>query len=78
MSGANIGHQLLHIPGFVIELPLGAGECQPSSIAGGLQGTRRDIKAQANTLAIQSLARFSTAVPLIQFVYMCGQALDTY
>ena len=39
-SDADVSHQLLHVPGFVIELPLEAGERQPSGIAEGLQGTR--------------------------------------
>ena len=74
-SDANVGHQLLHILGFVIELPLEAGERQPSSIAEGLQGTRRDVKAQADILAVQSLSGFLTAVSLIQSVHTCGQVL---
>ena len=48
---------------------------QPSGIAEGLQGTRRDVKAQADILAVQSLSGFLTAVSLIQSVHMCGQVL---
>ena len=77
-SDADVDHQLLHIPGLVIELALEAGERQPSGIAESLQGTRRDVKAQADILAVQSLAGFLTAVSLIQSVHMCGQALDAY
>ena len=61
-SDADVGHQLLHIPGLVIELALEAGERQPSGIAESLQGTRRDVKAQADILAVQSLSGFLTAV----------------
>ncbi len=75
-SDANVGHQPLHILGFVIELPLEAGERQPSGIAEGLQGTRRDVKAQADILAVQSLAGFLTAVSLILPVHISGQFLD--
>ena len=48
---------------------------QPSGIAESLQGTRRDVKAQADILAVQSLSGFLTAVSLIQSVHMCGQVL---
>ena len=76
-SDADVDHQLLHIPGLVIELALEAGERQPSGIAESLQGTRRDVKAQADILAVQSLSGFLTAVSLIQSVHMCGQVLGT-
>lgn len=59
----------------VIELALEAGERQPSGIAESLQGTRRDVKAQADILAVQSLSGFLTAVSLIQSVHTCGQVL---
>ena len=74
-SDADVDHQLLHIPGLVIELALEAGERQPSGIAESLQGTRRDVKAQADILAVQSLSGFLTAVSLIQSVHTCGQVL---
>ena len=70
-SDANVGHQLLHILGFVIELPLEAGERQPSSIAEGLQGTRRDVKAQADILTVQSLTNPFIRIFLIQPVHAC-------
>ena len=76
-SDADVSHQLLHVPGLVIELPLEAGERQPSGIAEGLQRTRRDVKAQADILAVQSLAGFLTAVSLIQSVHIFGQFLGT-
>ena len=47
-SDADVGHQLLHIPWLVIELALEAGERQPSGIAECLQGTWRNVKAQAD------------------------------
>lgn len=74
-SDADVGYQPLHVFGLVIELALEAGERQPSGIAEGLQGTRRDVKAQADILAVQSLSGFLTAVSLIQSVHMCGQVL---
>ena len=74
-SNADVGHQPLHVLRFVIELPLETGERQSSGIAEGLQGTRRDVKAQADILAVQSLSGFLTAVSLIQSVHMCGQVL---
>ena len=55
-SDADVGHQLLHILWLVIELALEAGERQPSGIAECLQGTWRDVKAQADILAVQSLS----------------------
>ena len=76
-SDADVGHQLLHILWLVIELALEAGERQPSGIAECLQGTWRDVKAQADILAVQSLSGFLTAVSLIQSVHMCGQVLGT-
>ena len=74
-SDADVGHQPLHVLRFVIELPLEAGERQPSGIAECLQGTWRDVKAQADILAVQSLSGFLTAISLIQSVHMCGQVL---
>ena len=74
-SDADVGYQPLHVFGLVIELALEAGERQPSGIAESLQGTRRDVKAQADILAVQSLSGFLTAVSLIQSVHMCGQVL---
>ena len=74
-SDADVGHQPLHVLRFVIELPLEAGERQPSGIAECLQGTRRDVKTQADILAVQSLSGFLAAVPLIQPVHIFGQFL---
>ena len=70
-------YQPLHLLWLVIELALEAGERQPSGITEGLQGTWRDVKAQADILAVQSLSGFLTAVSLIQSVHMCGQVLGT-
>ena len=71
-SDADVDHQLLHIPGLVIELALEAGERQPSGIAECLQGTWRDVKAQADILVIHSFTELFLFCLLTKVIHMSG------
>jgi hypothetical protein len=67
----DISHQPLHIFRFVIKFTLNLGERQPSGITKGLQGTGRNVKAQADILTVQSLTKPFIRIFLIQPVHAC-------
>ena len=67
----DISHQPLHIFRFVIKFTLNLGERQPSGITKGLQGTGRNVKAQADILTVQSLTNPFIRIFLIQPVHAC-------
>lgn len=50
---------------------LNLGERQPSGITKGLQGTGRNVKAQADILTVQSLTNPFIRIFLIQPVHAC-------
>ena len=53
----------------ITEFTLNLGERQPSGITKGLQGTGRNVKAQADILTVQSLTNPFIRIFLIQPVY---------